>query len=203
MDFETSVAKVHWTPVDSRDATKIYNLITLAELAKRAPGFDFPALFAGAGANVPQVIVSQPSAVTGIASLIRKAPLGVLKDQLLVRSLDTYADYLPKAIDAENFAFYGTTLSGTPEQQVRWKARWTSHGGSPRRQRLRPALFPPETRRGRRMVNKRRARAANENRLDAPAPRLGPAPSSPPSPPRSAIPTAGATMRASSSAATI
>ena len=121
MDFETQIAKVHWTQVDSRDATKIYNLMTLAELGKRAPGFDFPALFTGAGANVPQVIVSQPSAVTGIASLIRKAPLGVLKDQLLVRSLDTYADYLPKAIDQENFAFYGTVLSGTPEQQLRWK----------------------------------------------------------------------------------
>ena len=121
MDFETQIAKVHWTQVDSRDATKIYNLMTLADLNKRAPGFDFPALFTGAGANVPQVIVSQPSAVAGTASLIRKAPLGVLKDQLLVRSLDTYADYLPKAIDAENFAFYGTTLSGTPEQQVRWK----------------------------------------------------------------------------------
>ena len=43
-----------------------------------------------------------------------KAPLGVLKDQLLVRSLDSYAAYLPTAFDKENFSFYGTTLSGTP-----------------------------------------------------------------------------------------
>jgi putative endopeptidase len=45
----------------------------------------------------------------------------VLRDQLLVRSLDAYAPYLPSAFDKENFAFYGTTLSGTPEQEVRWK----------------------------------------------------------------------------------
>jgi len=121
MDFETQVAKVHWTQVDSRDATKIYNLMSMAELSKRAPGFDFATLFKGTGANVAEVIVAQPSAVTGIAALVQEAPLGVLKDQLLVRSLDTYADYLPKAIDSENFAFYGTVLSGTPEQQVRWK----------------------------------------------------------------------------------
>jgi putative endopeptidase len=45
----------------------------------------------------------------------------VLKDQLLVRSLDTYAGVLPAAFTNENFAFYGTTLSGTPELEPRWK----------------------------------------------------------------------------------
>ena len=53
--------------------------------------------------------------------MVRKAPIGVLKDQLLVRSLESYARYLPTAFDKENFAFYGTTLSGTPEQEARWK----------------------------------------------------------------------------------
>jgi putative endopeptidase len=47
--------------------------------------------------------------------------LSVIKDQLLVRSLDSYSGYLPKAFDQENFAFYGTVLNGTPEQEVRWK----------------------------------------------------------------------------------
>ena len=28
MDFETQIAKVHWTRIDSRDATKIYNMMT-------------------------------------------------------------------------------------------------------------------------------------------------------------------------------
>ena len=67
------------------------------------------------------MLVAQPSAIQKIAVLVGKAPLGVLKDQLLVRSLDAYAPYLPSSFDKENFAFYGTTLSGTPEQEVRWK----------------------------------------------------------------------------------
>ena len=33
----------------------------------------------------------------------------------------TYSGVLPKAIDDTVFAFYGTTLSGTPQQQARWK----------------------------------------------------------------------------------
>jgi len=73
------------------------------------------------GANITELLVAQPSAFTKIAALARKAPLGVLKDQLLVQSLDTYADVLPNAITAESFAFYGTKLNGTPENQPRWK----------------------------------------------------------------------------------
>ena len=121
LDFETKVARVHWTQVDSRDATKTYNKMTLAQLQRRAPGFDFGTLMEGLGVRSSELLVAQPSAVTGIARLIRQAPLGVLKDQLLVRSIDGYSAYLPSAFDKEAFSFYGTTLSGTPQQEARWK----------------------------------------------------------------------------------
>jgi putative endopeptidase len=121
MAFETDIAKAHWTRVDSRDATKTYNKMTLAALARSAPGFDFATYLRGVGANVDDIIVAQPSALKGIAAAINRAPLQVLKDQLLVRSLDNYSDYLPKRFDQEAFSFYGTVLSGTPEQEPRWK----------------------------------------------------------------------------------
>ena len=122
VDFETQIAKVSWTRVDSRDATKTYNKMTLADLAQRAPGFDFPGMFkAGGLESVDSLIVAQPSAIAGIAKLVKAAPLPIIKDQLLLRSLDTYSDFLPKAFDQENFSFYGTTLNGTPEQEARWK----------------------------------------------------------------------------------
>ena len=119
--FETRVAQVQWTRAESRDANKTYNKMSLAEVRKFAPGFDFPSLVKDDGANVDSVIIAQPSAFKGIAALIGRAPLSVVRDQLLVRSLDSYADYLPKAFDQESFAFYGTTLSGTPQQEPRWK----------------------------------------------------------------------------------
>jgi putative endopeptidase len=121
LDYETSIAKVHWTQVESRDATKTYNKMSVAQLEKSAPGFDFSEFFTGIGIDDDSLVVAQPSAITGIAGLVRKAPLQVLKDQLLIRSLDSYSAYLPSAFDKENFAFYGTALSGTPEQQPRWK----------------------------------------------------------------------------------
>jgi putative endopeptidase len=121
LDFETKIAQVHWTRAESRDATKTYNKMSLGQLAKLGPGFDFRTLFKDIGTNVDSVIVAQPSAIKGTARLLGGTPLAVLKDQLLVRSIDGYAAYLPQAFDKEQFAFYGTTLSGTPEQEARWK----------------------------------------------------------------------------------
>jgi len=121
VDFETRIAKVHWTRADSRDATKTYNRMSLAEVRKLAPGFDFPAFVKADGMTLDHVVVFQPSAFKGIATLIGQAPLSVLKDQLLVRSLDSYSAVLPKRFDDESFAFYGTVLSGTPQQEERWK----------------------------------------------------------------------------------
>jgi putative endopeptidase len=146
--FETGLAKAHWTRIDSRDADKTYNKLTVADLARTAPGFDFRSMFAANGTAVDSVIVAQPSAIGGTARLIAATPLAVLKDQLFVRSLDAYADYLPSAFDKENFAFYGTVLSGTPEQQVRWKrgVEFTTGALSDEVSKIYvQRYFPPET----------------------------------------------------------
>jgi putative endopeptidase len=121
LDFETAIAKVSWTREDSSDATKTYNKMSVAELQKLAPGFDWASYLTTRGADIQQLLVAQPTAFTAIASLAAQASLQVLKDQLIVQSLDNYADVLPKAVADENFAFYGTKLNGTPQNQPRWK----------------------------------------------------------------------------------
>ena len=148
VDFETQIAQVSWTRTESRDANKVYNKVAVAQLVETAPGFDFAAYLKGIGTPVDTVIVGQPSAVAGIARAIGAAPLSVLKDQLLIRSLDGYADVLPTAFDRERFAFFGTALSGTPEQEDRWKRAvdWTSGAVADEVSRVYVAqYFPPET----------------------------------------------------------
>ncbi len=148
MDFETAIANVSWTRVDSRDAEKTYNRMTLAQLAKIAPGFDFTASLRARGVTSDEILVAQPSAITGIAALMGRTSLPVLKDQLLIRSLDNLADYLPDAIANENFAFYGTTLSGTPQREERWKRAVTFVKGSLGEEVGKAYVakyFPPET----------------------------------------------------------
>lgn len=121
MDFETRIARAHWNKVDSSDATKTYNKLSITDLQRSAPGFNFAAYLRGMGVTESEVLVAQPSAFTGIAREYGRAPVQVLRDQLIIRSLSTYADELPKAIGDADFAFYGTALSGTPQQEDRWK----------------------------------------------------------------------------------
>ena len=119
--FETGIAKAHWTRIESRDADKTYNRMTVARLTKLAPGFDFATYLKTNHIAVKTLLVAQPSAVKGEAALIARTPLAVLKDQLLLRSLHDYAEFLPETIAQADFDFYGTVLSGTPERQERWK----------------------------------------------------------------------------------
>ncbi len=65
--FEKQIATVHWDKNDSSDATKVYNKMTLAELEKAAPGFDWTTFVRGIGVKEDALLVSQPSAFTGEA----------------------------------------------------------------------------------------------------------------------------------------
>lgn len=122
MDFETAIARVSWTREDSGNATKTYNKMSVAELQRLAPGFDWVTYLKARNADITNLLVAQPSAFKGIAALAAEAPLQVLRDQLIVRSLEAFADVLPSAVTAQNFAFFGTKLNGTPENQPRWKS---------------------------------------------------------------------------------
>jgi putative endopeptidase len=118
---EKKIATVHWNKDDSSDSTKTYNKTSIAALMKAAPGFDFATFVKGVGVNTTTLIHAQPSAFKGIAAIVSKASVEVLRDAMMVRSFDGYSDMLNDAAANETFAFYGTALSGTPQREARWK----------------------------------------------------------------------------------
>ncbi|WP_293368524.1 M13-type metalloendopeptidase [Nevskia sp.] len=121
--FETELAKIQWDKVENRDPVKTYNKFELAKLAELAPGFDFSAWLAAGGmtGKLDYLIVSQPTYVTGVAKLLKSAPLATWKAYFQWRVLSEFAPYLPKAFVDENFAFFGSALRGIPENRPRWK----------------------------------------------------------------------------------
>ena len=122
MAFETKLAQAHWTRIDSRDSDKTYNKWSAADFAARAPGFAWAPYLAGLGAAAqPAMLVAQPSAIAGEAQLWAATPLAVLKDHLLLHTLDDYAPFLSGPFVDARFAFRGTVLNGTPQNQPRWK----------------------------------------------------------------------------------
>ena len=128
-ELETKVAALHWDQVRNRDASLTYNKMTGADLAKLSPALNWP-LWMSAG-EIPEavfdhVIIGQPSFFEGISPLVAAfasdpAMKSAWKSWLSWHVITGSASYLTSEIVDENFAFYGTTLSGTPQVRERWK----------------------------------------------------------------------------------
>ncbi len=122
LDFERRLAQVHWTRIENRDDERTYNKWALADFGRNAPGLDWARYFEATGLSGQQsILVSQPSAFAGTARIVAETPLPVLKDYLLLRLVDNAAPYLSRPFVEANFAFRGTVLNGTPQNEPRWK----------------------------------------------------------------------------------
>ena len=122
MALETQMAKVHWSPEQSRDMKAIYNPMDRAKMAALAPQFDWASMMRTRGlADVPSVIVMQTSAISAEGKLLDSVPLSTWKDWMTFHFISDHAMFLPKAFDDAQFAFYSKTLKDVPEQRARWK----------------------------------------------------------------------------------
>ena len=112
-----------WNKVEKRDPVKTYNKVAIDKLAGLAPGFDWKAWLDGTGvAGKVTDRRRRPAELSqGVRELVEKTPLPVWKAYLRWNVLSDSARFLSKAFVDENFAFYGTTLTGTPENRPRWK----------------------------------------------------------------------------------
>lgn len=120
--LETEIAKAHWTNVENRQAEKRYNPAPAAAFATQYPGIDWQAFRTLTGVEGEATLnVAQPSAIKGIAGLVESAPLDDWKAWMRYHTLRGAAPMLPKAFRDETHAFFGKTLSGTPQQEDRWK----------------------------------------------------------------------------------
>jgi putative endopeptidase len=122
MAFETEIAKVHWTPEESREADKTYNKWQSGDFEAKAPGFPWAGYLSDLGYDGQKAfLVAQPSAVAGEAKLFANAPVALIQDYLTFHLIDEYARYLSQDFVDAGFAFHGTEMSGTPQNQPRWK----------------------------------------------------------------------------------
>jgi len=120
--LETRLSKDQWPPEKRRDPHATYNPMNRAQLMRLAPQFDWTAALKHVGlGKMPTVIVAEPSAVAAAGKRIADVPLSTWKDWMTFRFISDHAQFLPKAFDQAQFAFYGKTLQGIPAQPVRWK----------------------------------------------------------------------------------
>ena len=120
--LETALASHHWDKVTLRDPQKTYNLKSADEATELFPllttWFDAAGI---APEKRAELVVSTPDFFAGAASLLDSEPLSAWQEWLAMRVVSAAAPYLSSAFVDANFAFYGTTLSGTPRNKDRWK----------------------------------------------------------------------------------
>jgi len=122
--LEDELRAHHWDKVASRDAQKTYNLLSWAAVAELAPGIPLDAWRDAIGLgpeHTAELVVHQPSFLTGAASLLTEDRLDAWRDWLRFHIVRSLAGSLPTAFVDASFDFYGRTLTGTPELRARWK----------------------------------------------------------------------------------
>ena len=130
MDIETRIAKASFSAVEQRNPAANYHKMSLDELKKEIPGIDWDAFLNGIGVKgVTELSVSQVDPIKEVEKIINSLPVENQIAYMQWSLIDRAAGYLSDDLVAQNFDFYGKTLSGKQTNQPRWKrAVSTVHG---------------------------------------------------------------------------
>lgn len=122
MEIETRIAKASFSAVEQRDPAANYHKMTLDELKKSIPGIEWDAFLNGIGVKgVAELSVSQIEPIKEVEKIINEVPVEKQVAYLQWNLIDMASGFLSDEFVAQNFDFYGKTLSGKKEQQPRWK----------------------------------------------------------------------------------
>ncbi|WP_218711673.1 M13 family metallopeptidase [Arthrobacter sp. BF1] len=122
MALETQIAATHLDKVSLRDPQKTYNLMTRQEVLTLLPALATWLDELGVTAEQSsEMVVATPEFFIGQQALLVEGRIADWQAWLVMRTISSLAGYLSKEFVDTNFAFYGTTLSGTPAIRDRWK----------------------------------------------------------------------------------
>ncbi|HWV32055.1 MAG TPA: M13 family metallopeptidase [Dyadobacter sp.] len=119
LDFETKVAKLQLTNVELRDPVKTYNKMAFADFEKLIPDFDQKAFADKQDIKTDTLIVQNKPYLQNLNKLLKATPTATLKLYSKWQLLSTFAGYLPKKFDQEDFRFFATVMRGTKQQKGR------------------------------------------------------------------------------------
>jgi putative endopeptidase len=122
MRMETGLAQASLTRVERRDPYKQKHKMTVAELYKVAPDFDWDAYFAKSEIPKFQILnVGWPDFFKDVDAQLKSDSLEDWKIYLQFHVANSQAPYLSSAFVNEDFEFYRKYLRGAKELQPRWK----------------------------------------------------------------------------------
>ncbi len=122
LKMETDLAQAAYPREKLRDPEANYHKMTLAELQKKSPSFDWKAFFTAIGLDTLNTLnVGQPEPISAVSFLIDKYSLDEIKLYLEWNVINRASGFLSDDFVNASFDFYGKTLSGKQELKPRWK----------------------------------------------------------------------------------
>ena len=122
MALEMRLAEQHMSKEDARAWDVNYKKVAVENLAEIAPNFNWDGyLYASGLEKLDAVVFLMADYVTALDTIIVDTDLDTWKTYLRWSALNNVAGRLTSEIDAQNFEFYGKTLSGTEKQRDMWR----------------------------------------------------------------------------------
>jgi len=122
LNIETGLAKASMDRTARRDPKNRDHMMEVSQVVTLAPNFELTQYFADSGApKFTSLNVSNPDFFKAVNEEINTISLEDWKTYLRWRTIDTYAQALPKAFVDEDFEFNGAYMSGQKEIEPRWK----------------------------------------------------------------------------------
>lgn len=122
MRMETALAKASLTQVERRDPYKLKHKITVADLSRLAPNFDWPTYYREAKyPHFKALNVDTPDFFKEVNRRLAVEPLQNWKTYLRFHVVNSASPLLSSVFVQENFDFYRKYLRGAKEQPPRWK----------------------------------------------------------------------------------
>jgi putative endopeptidase len=119
------------TPIQLRDVTTQYHMMSPAQLKELTPNFSWDDYRKAAGAPVTgDVNVAHPEFFTALNKMLVEVPVADWKTYLRWHLITAAAPSLSSKFETENFNFFGKTLEGRKEQLPRWRRCVSATDGS-------------------------------------------------------------------------
>jgi len=120
--FETAIAQASLSKVEQRDPVAMYNPMSLADLQKLAPGFDWAGFLKSSQlGDLNSVVVMEKTAFPKLAALYAKTPVSTIQAWQAARIADNAASYLSQPFQDAYFEMHDKTLTGQQQIESRWK----------------------------------------------------------------------------------
>jgi len=122
MAIETELAKVAMTREETRDYSKLYNVVSMDQLKADYPNINWAQYFAAFNINnLDKVCVFQPKSLAKVNEMMKTLKEEDVREYLIFKYVDAASPYLSDAFADANFDMYSRAMSGKQVKMPRWK----------------------------------------------------------------------------------